>query len=1121
MAIKRLLIANRGEIAIRIARAAFELDIATVAVFSEDDSASLHRLKVDDAQALKGTGAAAYLDIGQLLEVARRTGCDAVHPGYGFLSENAGFARRCEQAGLRFIGPDAEVLAVLGDKARARSLAGQVGVPIVPGTDGATSLEEATDFFRRLGQGAAMMIKAVAGGGGRGMRAVHREVDIAGAFEQCRSEAAAAFGNGELYVEQLVPHARHIEVQVVGDGLGGVTHLWERECTLQRRHQKVVEVAPSPGLRPELRHRMTQAAVALASAVKYRSLGTFEFLVDASKDGDDAPFMFMEANPRLQVEHTITEEITGVDLVRTQLQIAGGRSLGELELTQDRVAAPRGFAVQLRINMETMQADGSALPSGGELAVFEPPTGPGIRVDTFGYTGYRSNPRYDSLLAKLVVRAPSGSYAALLSRAYRALSEFRIEGVPTNIEFLQNLLQHPDVVDNRISTRFVENHSGELVPAGTRSHRKLFFEEPGVPAATPGVQAGPSSTIATVDTAAVDTAAVDTAAVDTAAVCAPMQGTVVSIDVGEGDIVRAGQQVAIVEAMKMEHVVKAQQGGVVRRILVDRGDALFQGAALLHIEASSMQADLQAIDEVADPDHIRVDLAEVLQRRELGLDPARPEAVAKRRRTGQRTARENVTDLCDEGSFIEYGALTHGAQRDRFSVEELQRISPADGLIAGIGSVNAERFESQAARCMVLAYDYTVFAGTQGTMNHKKIDRMLQLAEQWRLPIVLFGEGGGGRPGDIENHTVAMLDTTTFLNYARLSALVPRVGVVSGRSFAGNAALLGCSDVIIATEDAVVGMGGPAMIEGGGLGRYAPEEVGPVSMQAPNGVFDLVVQDEAAAVQAARQYLSYFQGPTSDWQCADQRQLRHMVPENRLRAYDIRKVIHVLADEGTVLELRESFGKGIITAFIRVEGRPLGLLANNPAHLGGAIDSDASDKAARFVQLCDAFDIPMLSLCDTPGFMVGPESEKTASVRHVSRMFVATATITVPLFTIVLRKGYGLGAAGMAGSSFHASFFTVSWPSGEFGAMGIEGAVRLGYRKEFDALATEEERQSLFRKLVDEAYDRGKALSMAAYLEIDDVIDPAESRRWIVRGLKSVPAPQPRTDKKRPFVDTW
>jgi len=573
--------------------------------------------------------------------------------------------------------------------------------------------------------------------------------------------------------------------------------------------------------------------------------------------------------------------------------------------------------------------------------------------------------------------------------------------------------------------------------------------------------------------------------------------------------------------MKMEHVVKAQQGGVVRRILVDRGDALFQGAALLHIEASSMQADLQAIDEVADPDHIRVDLAEVLQRRELGLDPARPEAVAKRRRTGQRTARENVTDLCDEGSFIEYGALTHGAQRDRFSVEELQRISPADGLIAGIGSVNAERFESQAARCMVLAYDYTVFAGTQGTMNHKKIDRMLQLAEQWRLPIVLFGEGGGGRPGDIENHTVAMLDTTTFLNYARLSALVPRVGVVSGRSFAGNAALLGCSDVIIATEDAVVGMGGPAMIEGGGLGRYAPEEVGPVSMQAPNGVFDLVVQDEAAAVQAARQYLSYFQGPTSDWQCADQRQLRHMVPENRLRAYDIRKVIHVLADEGTVLELRESFGKGIITAFIRVEGRPLGLLANNPAHLGGAIDSDASDKAARFVQLCDAFDIPMLSLCDTPGFMVGPESEKTASVRHVSRMFVATATITVPLFTIVLRKGYGLGAAGMAGSSFHASFFTVSWPSGEFGAMGIEGAVRLGYRKEFDALATEEERQSLFRKLVDEAYDRGKALSMAAYLEIDDVIDPAESRRWIVRGLKSVPAPQPRTDKKRPFVDTW
>ena len=1119
MMIKKLLIANRGEVAIRVARAAFDLDIATLAVFSEDDAASLHRLKADDAQVLKGTGAAAYLDMDQLLDIARGAGCDAIHPGYGFLSENALFARRCQQADIRFVGPDAEVLGLLGDKARARSLARQVGVPVVLGTDGATSLDEAVHFFRRLGPGAAMMIKAVSGGGGRGMRAVHREVDIAGAFEQCQSEAAATFGDGDVYVEQLVPHARHIEVQVVGDGLGGVTHLWERECTLQRRHQKVVEVAPSPGLRPELRHRMTQAAVALASAVKYRSLGTFEFLVDASQDGDDAPFMFMEANPRLQVEHTITEEVTGVDLVRTQLQIAGGKSLGELELTQDRIAAPRGFAVQLRINMETMQADGSALPSGGQLSVFEPPTGPGIRVDTFGYTGYRSNPRYDSLLAKLVVRAPSGSYAALLSRAYRALSEFRVEGVPTNIAFLQNLLLHPAVIDNRISTRFVENHIEELVEVETRSHRKLFFEEPvAAHAKTPDASA---DTVAPPKTAAVDAAAVDTAAVGTLAVRTPMQGTVVSIDVGEGEAVGAGQQVAVIEAMKMEHVIRTHQGGVVRRVLVAKGDALYQGAALLQIEASASQASLQAVEDVPDPDHIRADLAEVLQRRQLGLDAARPEAVAKRRRTGQRTARENVTDLCDEDSFIEYGALTHGAQRDRFSVEELQRISPADGLIAGIGSVNAGLFGSQAGRCMVLAYDYTVFAGTQGTMNHKKIDRMLQLAEQWRLPIVMFGEGGGGRPGDIENHTVAMLDTTTFLNYARLSALVPRVGVVSGRSFAGNAALLGCSDVIIATEDAVVGMGGPAMIEGGGLGKYAPEEVGPVSMQAPNGVFDLVVRDEAAAVHAARKYLSYFQGPMPDWQCADQRLLRHMVPENRLRAYDIRELIRVLADEGSVLELREAFGKGIVTALIRVEGRPMGLLANNPAHLGGAIGSDASDKAARFVQLCDAFDIPMLSLCDTPGFMVGPESEKTASVRHVSRMFVATATITVPLFTIVLRKGYGLGAAGMAGSSFHASFFTVSWPSGEFGAMGIEGAVRLGYRKEFDALASEEDRQALFDKLVGEAYDRGKALSMAAYLEIDDVIDPAESRRWIVRGLKSVPAPAPRAGKKRPFVDTW
>jgi acetyl-CoA carboxylase carboxyltransferase component len=422
---------------------------------------------------------------------------------------------------------------------------------------------------------------------------------------------------------------------------------------------------------------------------------------------------------------------------------------------------------------------------------------------------------------------------------------------------------------------------------------------------------------------------------------------------------------------------------------------------------------------------------------------------------------------------------------------------------------------------MVLVYDYTVLAGTQGSLNHRKTDRVLQLAEQWRLPIVLFAEGGGGRPGDVDHQGVAWLDTSTFATFARLSGLVPRIGVVSGYCFAGNAALLGCCDLIVATRNSSIGMAGPAMIEGGGLGVYKPAEVGPVDVQSPNGVIDILVEDEAEAVAATKRYLSYFQGATEPGEAPDQRLLRHLIPENRLRVYDIRTVIETLVDKGSVLELRRDFGIGVVTALVRIEGRPFGLIANNPRHLGGAVDADAGDKAARFMQLCDAFDLPMLSLCDTPGFMVGPQAERTALVRHVSRMFVTAASLTVPFLTIVLRKGYGLGAQAMAAGGFHSPLFTVSWPSGEFGGMGLEGAVRLGFRKELEAIEDPQERKLAYDGMVAAAYEKGKATNMASFLEIDAVIDPAESRRWILGALRATPAPLPRAGKKRPFVDTW
>ncbi len=1086
-AITRLLIANRGEIAIRIARAAAELGIPSVAVFAEDDAASLHLRKADQAVALKGRGAAAYLDMQQLLDAALANGCDAVHPGYGFLSENAAFARLCEGAGVRFIGPAADALDTFGDKARARELAERCGVPLAAGSNRATSLEEARAFL----DSGPIMLKALAGGGGRGMRPVREAAELEEAYARCQSEARGAFGSDALYVERLIEQARHIEVQVVGDG-EAVSHLWERDCSLQRRNQKVIEIAPAPGLDLALRQRILDAALTLAGAVAYRGIGTFEFLVDDAR-GD---FVFMEANPRIQVEHCITEAVTGVDLVQAQLRIAAGARLAELGLAQP--AAPRGFAVQLRVNLETMQADGSARPAGGVISAYEPPSGAGIRVDGYGYAGYATSPSYDSLLAKVIVQGED--FPSALRRAYRALCEFRLEGVASNIHFLQNLLRRPELADNRVSTRFIEQHIAELLAPQQAAHPHLFVSGTSGQAAHNAVADVPAGCIA---------------------LNAPSQGVLVSLDVAEGDAIAVGQAVAVLEAMKMEFVVKASHSGIVRALPAAPGDALFEGAALLYLEPAEVSGDAVASEESIDLAHIRADLAEVLERHAITRDERRPDAVARRRKTGQRTTRENLDDLLDAGSFIEYGALALAAQRRRRSLEELIQQSPADGLVAGLGTVNAAQFGNETARCMAISYDYTVFAGTQGVMNHKKTDRMLGLAEQWRVPLVLFAEGGGGRPGDTDFVGVAGLDCHTFVAMARLSGLVPLVGVVSGRCFAGNAALLGCCDVIIATRNASIGMAGPAMIEGGGLGSFKAEEVGPTSVQGPNGVIDVLVEDEAEAVDVAKRYLSYFQGTVSAWQCTDQRELRHAIPENRLRVYDIRAVIGQLADEGSVLELRRQFAPGMITAFIRIEGKPFGLLANNPMHLGGAIDAQAGDKAARFMQLCDAFDIPMVSLCDTPGFMVGPESEKHATVRHVSRMFVAAASLSVPFFTVVLRKGYGLGAQAMAAGSFHSSMFTIAWPSGEFGAMGLEGAVRLGFAKELAAVENLEERQKLFDKMVAKAYQNGKAINMASFLEIDAVIDPEETRAWLLRGLNTAPKPTPREGRKRPFVDTW
>ncbi|HVR04546.1 MAG TPA: carboxyl transferase domain-containing protein [Solirubrobacteraceae bacterium] len=608
-------------------------------------------------------------------------------------------------------------------------------------------------------------------------------------------------------------------------------------------------------------------------------------------------------------------------------------------------------------------------------------------------------------------------------------------------------------------------------------------------------------------------------------VAAPFAGVVVTVAHAVDDAVQAGTPLVVLEAMKMEHEVLAPADGIVRHVAVTVGEAVEQGQPLVVLAADG--AAVAASSETSDGANAapgttganaaepRSDLEAVRERHALGLDPARSEAVARRREQGRRTARENLADLIDEGSFVEYRPLIFAAQERRRAREELIARTPADGLVGGVGDV-------EGRPCVALSYDYMVLAGTQGMRNHLKKDRLFEIAERRRLPVVLFAEGGGGRPGDVDWPIVAGLDCRAFALFARLSGLVPLVGIAAGYCFAGNAALLGCCDVTIATEDSSIGMGGPAMIEGGGLGVYAPEEIGPIEVQHANGVVDIRVSDDRAAVAAAKRYLSYFHGPTERFTAPDQRLLREVLPEQRRRVYEVRRAIETLCDEGSVLELRDGFGAGIVTALARIEGHTLGILANNPAHLGGAIDADAADKAARFLTLCDAFALPVLFLCDTPGFMVGPAAERTATVRHFARLFTVGANLEVPFGTIVLRKGYGLGAQAMAGGSFKAPLFTVGWPTSEFGGMGLEGAVRLGMRRELEAIADDAERERVFAATVAAAYEHGRGVNMAAYGEIDDVIDPADSRRWIATLFDGHPDEWwRRPGKRRQYVDAW
>lgn len=1031
----KVLIANRGEIALRIHRAVSDLGWQTQRVHASSETPGVGSF------ALRKSGASGYLDREDLVAAAISTHSAMIHPGYGFLSEDPEFARACAAAGVTFVGPSPEMLELFGDKVQARNHAERRAVPVVP----SVGIGEAAELLRNSTDG--IVIKSVAGGGGRGIRHVEDPKELASSIASCRAEAKRSFGLDELYVEQFLARVKHVEIQLIGDGTGKFIVLGERDCSVQRNHQKLMEVAPSPVLSDEQREILFSNALQLMSDLPFAGLATVEFLVQADTlgHGKDLGFAFIEVNPRLQVEHTVTEQVFGIDLVKAQLQIAHGAELDDLDLHRKRREGT--FSIQLRINAEERVGRHFGASVGTISHVRMPEN---ARVETHAAPGLEIDGTFDSLIAKIITTT-DGSFEAAVDDALKALDAVEVSGVTTNAELLKELLEHPDVRSGAVDTSLLDE-----ILAGADEE-----EEDN----------------------------------ESGQIVAKMSGTIATVHVQTGDLVPPQTPLLTVESMKMEHPVTAGVGGFVESVDVVPGEQVRAGRLLVRIRPVAGMVEVEGDQGTFDLDLVRPDLQELKSRLDGVRDSARPEAVAKRHSTGHLTAREYATALMDPGTFLEYGSLPVAAQRGRRSIDDLIARTPADGIITGVGRVDGQEVA-------FLAYDYTVLAGTQGYFNHLKTDRLLAIAARESLPVIFFAEGGGGRPGDVDVvNTMAALSVPTFADMGRLSGKVPLIGVLTGRCFAGNAALLACCDVIIATADSNLGMAGPALIEGGGLGRFTPDEIGPMDVQAANGVVDVVVSDDHEAIATASRYLGFFREGSASWSAGDQRILRHLIPENRKAIYDIRRVITELADEGSFLELRREFGPGLVTGLLRIEGMALAVVANNPGHLGGAIDADEADKMAHFLQVCDAHAIPILSLCDTPGFMVGPEAESRATVRRFGQLFIAGSQLSVPMLAVVLRKGYGLGAQAMAGGGFNEPVATVAWPTGEIGGMGLEGLVRLGFAKELEAIADPECREARYQELLAQEHLNAKAISAAMRLEVDEVIDPAETRRWITMRL--------------------
>lgn len=1099
---RRVLIANRGEIAVRIARAAREAGIESVAISTRADASSLHTRVTDRAVEVPGGPIDGYLDVDAVVGHAVELGCDAVHPGYGFLSENPVFARACEANGVSFVGPPPHALELFGDKAAARRLAVECGVSTVPGSaEAVTSAQAATAVADAVGF--PVMLKACAGGGGRGMRRVDSAAQMDDAFASARREALAAFGDGSLLVEKLVVAPRHIEVQILGDA-ETVVHLWERDCSLQRRNQKLVEVAPAPNLAPDLRAALLDAAVTLARAGGLRNAGTFEFLVDPAT----GLHWFIEANPRIQVEHTVTEAVTGVDLIRAQLVLAAGGTLADLGLgRQSDVPSPRGTAVQARVVLE----------SPGELTAYREPSGPGIRVDGYAYAGFEPAAAFDPLLAKVVASAAVAggrSFDAALDRLAAALDGFHVEGPATNIGRLIALLDAPAVRAGDARTTTVDSLGA--IAAG----------EVPVPRAASLFHTSRAADSRTADEHVFEQTLVASGA--QVAAVSPVTSTVVEVAVGAGDAVGRSQPLVVCSAMKMETVITAPEGGTVAAVLpLEPGDTVHASQVLALIEpGTGVDADAgappaavdagwqQALDQA---DELR-DLAHA--RLAPGSDDP---GVVRQRSRDKLTCRERIDLLLDPGSFREIGSLAGFSSYD--DAGEVAAFTPSNH-VGGQGTI-----EGRGA--VVCADDFTSRGGHSDGSIGSKATYLDRLALNLRLPSVrlLDGSSGGGSvasmvPSQSRSGASAAQESTGAIDagkprvtgpggsflpphlgssmYARQLDTVPVVNMLLGSVVGLGAAkaVLGHFSVMLRDTAQLFVAGPPVVVQATGE-AITKEDLGGWHIHCRNGSVDNLADDEADAAAQTRRFLSYlpssvYEAPpvedTADRGTEPVEELLSLVPRNRTTTFDIRRAIELIVDPASFFEIGPHWGTDQVVGLARCRGHVVGVVASDSRHVnGGALTADGCDKITRNLELCELFNIPILNLVDNPGFAVGLEHEIAGTIRKGGEWMLAFARVSVPLFTVIMRRSFGVAGNNFAAPRSDADR-RVIWPAADMGGIPPEGGIEAAYKRQ---LAEADDPAAFRAELMARIESARGPMGPLNRFEVEELIDPRDTRRYV------------------------